>query len=140
VKLAGASSRQNLPVDGRDLWPTLTANAPSPHDAILINAAPKRGAIRAGDWKLVLNGHVADTEGPAEAEVEKAPELSGEERLELFNLVSDPSEAENVAAKNPKKVKELRARYDALARQQVAPKAAPKSPGFKSPAVWGESN
>ncbi len=99
-----------------------------------------RGAIRVGDWKLVLNGHVADTEGPAEAEVEKAPELSGDERLELFNLASDPSEAENVAAKNPKKVKELRARYGALAKQQIPPKTAPKSSGFKTPAVWGESN
>jgi arylsulfatase A-like enzyme len=138
LKLAGASSRQKLPVDGRDLWPTLTSKARSPHNAILINAAPKRGAIRVGDWKLVLNGDVADTEG--DESNSNVAVANASEGLELFNLASDPSEAENVAAKNPKKVKELRARYDAFAKQQVPPKAAPKPKGFKSPAVWGESN
>ena len=58
--------------------------------------------------------------------------------VELFNLAKDPSESENLAARNPEKVKELRARYDAYAAQALPPKAAPKPPGFKSPAVWGE--
>ena len=137
LKLAGISLEQKLPLDGRDLWPTLTANAPSPHDAILINAAPKRGAIRVGDWKLVLNGHIVDTDGD-DAGAEKADESQVGEKLELFNLASDPSETQNVATNNPQKVKELRARYDALAKQQVPPKVSPKPKDFKSPAVWGE--
>ncbi|HEY0552590.1 MAG TPA: arylsulfatase, partial [Verrucomicrobiae bacterium] len=142
LKLAGASSKQKLPVDGRDLWPALTRGAPSPHDAILINAAPKRGAIRSGDWKLVLNGHIIETEGDDD---KPQPEIKGAanadsatEQLELFNLAKDPSEKENVAATNPRKVNELRARYDQLAKQQAPPQAAPKAKGFKSPAVWGE--
>ncbi len=137
LKLAGDSSMQKLPVDGRDIWPTLTSGAPSPHDAILINAAPKRGAIRVGDWKLVLNGHVVETEGD-DGNAEKADEILTGERLELFNLASDPSEAENLAAKSPTKVKELRARYDAFAKEQKTPKVAPKARDFKTPAIWGE--
>ncbi|HVJ79980.1 MAG TPA: arylsulfatase, partial [Planctomycetia bacterium] len=54
VKLCGAKAESALPLDGKDLWPTLTAGAPSPHDAILINVTPAGGAIRAGDWKLVV--------------------------------------------------------------------------------------
>jgi arylsulfatase A-like enzyme len=138
LKLAGASLEQKLPVDGRDIWPTLTANAPSPHDAILINAAPKRGAIRAEDWKLVLNGHIVDTDGDEGDAPAAVSEKNAAEVLELFNLAADPSEKENVAAKHPDKVKELRARYDAFAKQQAQSKVAPKPKGFKSPPVWGE--
>ncbi|MDB5295253.1 MAG: atsA 16, partial [Phycisphaerales bacterium] len=35
LKLAGAKAEQPLPIDGRDLWPALTAGAPSPHDEIV---------------------------------------------------------------------------------------------------------
>ena len=37
-----------------DIWPTLTQGKPSPHDAILLNTTPNGGAVRAGDWKLVV--------------------------------------------------------------------------------------
>ena len=57
VKLAGGTLEQKLPLDGRNIWPVLTENARSPHDAILLNSTPSHGAIRVGDWKLVLNGN-----------------------------------------------------------------------------------
>jgi len=56
----------------------------------------------------------------------------------LFNLAQDPSERTNLAALHPNKIKELQASYDALARQAVPPKSAPRAAGFKSPRVWGE--
>jgi arylsulfatase A-like enzyme len=146
LKLAGASLEHKLPLDGRDLWPALAANAPSPHDAILINAAPTKGAIRMGDWKLVLNGHVPDNEdGDAENKADAASakpvdDKNPREVAELFNLAVDPSEKENIAAKNPEKVRELRARYDVLAKQQLPPKAAPRAKGFIWPKVWGEKD
>ncbi len=37
-----------LPLDGRDAWPAITEGAASPHDAILLNTEPSRGAIRVG--------------------------------------------------------------------------------------------
>ena len=47
-----ASLDQKLPLDGRDIWPTITEGKPSPHDEILLNTEAHRGAIRVGDWKL----------------------------------------------------------------------------------------
>jgi arylsulfatase A-like enzyme len=141
LKLAGARLDQKLPLDGRDAWPTITQGQPSPHDAILLNTAPRVGAIRVGNWKLVLNGGVDDIEEAENPEnaPHKAARKRAREALELFNLGNDPYEKTNLAAQRPDTVRELRARYDKLARQAMAPKAAPKPPGFRSPAVWGST-
>ena len=129
VKLAGGSLEQKLPLDGRDAWPTIAAGQPSPHAEILLNATPNTGAIRIGDWKLVLNGHTTALE-------EKVDHRA---KVELYNLADDVSEKTNLADKMPDKVKELRARYHALAKQAVVPKYQAKPiKGFRSPKVWGE--
>ena len=130
LKLTGAKVQQKLPLDGRDVWPTITANEPSPHDEILFNTTPDNGAIRIGDWKLVLNGGVTESEdgrsdalAPGEKKAKKKKTTS--HSVELFNIQNDPSEKNNVAEANPDKVKELRARYDLLAKQAVPPKNLP---------------
>ena len=69
---------------------------------------------------------------------EAATENPGQNTVELFNLAADPYEKNNLAAANPAKVKELRTRYDAFAREAVPPKVRPKPAGFQSPKVWGE--
>lgn len=139
LKLAGAKAEQPLPVDGRDAWPTITQGAPSPHDEILVNAAPTDGAVRVGDWKLIVQSpDAANPEAKAKARA-RAKAKARREPVQLFNLAEDPSEKKNLAAERPEKVAELRARYDALARQAVPPKVAPKPDGFRSPRVWGES-
>jgi len=144
LKLAGAPLEQKLPLDGRDAWSTIAEGKPSPHQEILHNAAPRSGAIRVGDWKLVINGSrgTAEDEPPAagakRAKARRAQGQSGE-RVELFNIAQDPYERNDQAARLPAKVQELRARYNALAQQAVPPKAAPRSPSFRSPEVWGET-
>jgi hypothetical protein len=146
LKLAGASLEQRLAVDGRDIWATLTAGARSPHDAILINASPKKGAIRVGDWKLVVNGAARESfdgeDDEATNQTEVRPESPGQrssfDDVELFNLAKDPSEERNVAADNSRRVKKLLARYNEFAVQQIPVKAHPKAKGFKSPPIWGE--
>jgi len=144
LKLAGASLEQDLPLDGRDLWPALTAGAPSPHEAILLNTEPNRGAIRVGDWKLVLAG-LANAGGGSETG-EGAPGRGGRrsrasgERFELFNLAEDPGEQRNLAEQRPEKLKELRGRYDALAAQAVPPRNKPQAADFRTPKVWGETD
>lgn len=145
LKLAGASLDQKLAPDGRDAWAALTEGAPSPHDVILINTAPGTGAIRAGDWKLVLNGsRVAAVEegrgGASKAKRAASKRNRTRDAVELFNLAQDPYEKTNLAEKHPAKVTELRARYDALAREAVPPKARPAAAGFKAPRIWGETN
>jgi len=146
LKLAGASLQQPLPVDGRDAWPTIAEGRPSPHEEILLNTTPSSGAIRVGDWKLVLNGSSAGVDDENPAAPAPAAQKGGRGRagaaargtVELFNIAQDPYEKTNLADANPQKVKELRARYDALARQAAAPKNAPPVKGYVAPKVWGE--
>jgi arylsulfatase A-like enzyme len=141
LKLAGVSLDQKLPLDGRDAWPTIAAGKPSPHEEILLNTEAARGAIRVGDWKLVLNGNrmVTGEDEPDGATSQTNTTLKTEtERVELFNLASDLSERTNLASTQKEKVKELRVRYERFARQAVPPKVMPKPPGFQSPPVWGE--
>ena len=133
LRLAGANLKQGLPLDGRDAWAALAGGKGSPHAEILLNSTPNTGAIRVGDWKLVLNGTVPADEG-ARGE-EARPER---ERVELFDLAGDPYEKRDLAGQRPEKLKELRARYDKLAAQAVPPKIKPKPADFKSPKVWGE--
>jgi arylsulfatase A-like enzyme len=142
LKLAGASVNQKLPLDGRDIWPVLTQGKPSPHDEILLNTSPRAGAIRVGDWKLVINGATGtseeDDESPAPARRKKAARQNQPQKVELFNLAQDLSEKHDLSAEKPEKTKELRARYDALAKQAAKPGNAPKPPGYTPPKVWGE--
>jgi len=144
LKLAGASLEQTLPLDGRDVWPTITANATSPHDAILLNTTPRNGAVRMGDWKLVLNGQLPDDETAAaplavsKKKAAKKANVNPADTVELFNLADDPNETTNLAEKHSDKVSQLRSRLDEFARQAVPPKSAPKAADFQSPKVWGE--
>jgi arylsulfatase A-like enzyme len=148
LKLAGASLDQRLPLDGRDAWPTITEGKPSPHAEILLNTEAHRGAIRVGGWKLVLGrrGAKAQPDGSTPAKAmgkkakgKKAKQPSQGETIELFNLADDLGEKNNLASANPERVRELRARYDELARQAAPPKNQPPQPGFQSPKVWGET-
>jgi arylsulfatase A-like enzyme len=133
LRLAGASLKQPAPLDGLDAWGTLTQGKAAPHPEILLNSTPNTGAIRVGDWKLVLNGTVPADENAQGQEVKPA-----QERVELFNLANDPYEKQNLAAQQPEKVKVLRARYDKLAAQAAPPKVKAKAADFKVPKVWGE--
>jgi arylsulfatase A-like enzyme len=165
VKLAGgdlSAAKQNLPLDGVDAWDTIANGAASPNKEILLNATPLNGAVRVGDWKLIVGVgrslDAAESEGPAEEDEKPAgkeakkesrqakqvaaangPGIPADAAVELYNLAKDPSEKENVAAANPEKVEELRTAYDRLAAQAIPPKAEAKPADFKSPAVWGEN-
>lgn len=123
LKLAGAKLEQKLPLDGQDVWEVIAQGKKTTDREILINATPNAGAIRIGDWKLVLHG------------------LQSKEQVELFHLKEDPGERTNLLSAHPDKVKLLRARYDALAKQAVPPlsRGQAKPPaGFQPPKVWGE--
>jgi arylsulfatase A-like enzyme len=146
LKLAGVSLEQKLPLDGRDAWPAITENAGSPHEFILLNTAHGKGALRMGDWKLVIGGNMPDSEdGPESGAAPKKAKGKGRKKaadstLELFNLAEDPNEKNNLAASHPEKVAELRKKLDELAAQAVPPKSAPKAPDFKTPRVWGQAD
>jgi arylsulfatase A-like enzyme len=144
VNLAGGSLQQQHPLDGRDLWPVITVGKPSPHEDILINAMPNSGAIRMGGWKLVVNGHITanDLENAGAKKAapgrNQAPENAADSVVELFNLTEDPYEQNNLAAQNPEKVRQLRARLEAYRAAAVPPKAENQPANHKAPRVWGQ--
>ena len=132
LKLCGAAAgEKQLPLDGRDIWPTLTEGKPTPHDAILLNTTPNNGAIRMGQWKLIVRTAEDDADGGPKRKLRGPP-------IELFDLATDPYETTNLAEKHPDKVAQLQTRLDEFARQASPPKSRPKSPNFVAPAVWGQ--
>ena len=115
VKLVGGSLDQKLPLDGLDIWPVLTQGAKSPHDAILLcGTQPGQAAIRMGDWKLLVNG----SEKRGKLDATDAP-VGG--KVELYNLAADIGEKRDLAAQQPAKVKELRAKLDTWLKTAVIP-------------------
>jgi arylsulfatase A-like enzyme len=130
IGLAGGDAKQKLPLDGMDVWPTLTEGKPRASDLILHNVEQNRGAIRQGNWKLVVQGPLPQREGK---------ELT---RVELFDLSKDAGEATNLAAQHADKVKELLAKLNAFAKAAALAKggAEDKPPNWKAPKVYGEKD
>lgn len=133
IQLCGGKLEQKLPIDGRDVWPTLTEGKPSPHSSILLNTSPRTGAVRVGDWKLVVN---RGKEDPDNANLPP----DGPETVELFNLAADPYEKTNLATERPEKLAELKKELEKFASEAVPPKSRPMAKDFQVPKIWGESN
>ena len=115
LKLAGSSLKQNLPIDGMDIWPVITVGAKSPHKALLLcGTRPQVRAIRAGDWKLLVGATDRDAE-------QSTIESNSQARVQLFNLADDVSEQHNLAGEFPGKVKEMLEQLDGLMKDAVAP-------------------
>lgn len=126
VKLAGGSLDQKLPIDGKDVWPMLTQQARSPHDAILSVKSPTSAALRMGDWKLVSQSvaAAATTDGSKKADAakkaaakKKAQPAAGS--IELYNLATDIGETTNLADKEPDRVATMQARLAELLKNAV---------------------
>ncbi len=115
TKLVGATSDQKLPTDGLDVWPVLTQNAKSPHDALLlIGNKPGVFAIRMGDWKLLISpsDKVAEEQTGTETVSDK---------MELYNLAADIAESKNLVNAQPERVKAMRTRLDTMLHDAVLP-------------------
>jgi len=99
ARLAGASTARTKPLDGMDVWPTISEGKLSPRTEIVYNVEALRAGIRQGDWKLIW----------------RAPLPEG---IELYDLAKDPYEKNNVAAQHPEVVARLRQRANELAATQ----------------------
>jgi arylsulfatase A-like enzyme len=102
AKLAGASTAKCQPLDGLDVWGTISEGKSSPRTEIVYNIEPFRAAIREGDWKLIWRPLL-----PSSAE--------------LYNIAQDPSEKNNVAAEHADKIAELQKRVEELAKGSAKP-------------------
>lgn len=103
---AGGTVDPEWKLDGVNLLPYLTGQeSGKPHERLYWRFG-EQWAVRSGDWKLVVaNG--------------------GSRSPELYNLAADISEAKDLAAEQPDKVKELQEQWNAWNAEQ-APAAFPK--------------
>jgi arylsulfatase A-like enzyme len=104
VAAAGGKVDPAWALDGVDLVPFLTGAAKGRPHQTLYWRIDGMWAVRDGDWKLVHG-------------------QAGAEPPELFNLAQDIGEKNNLAAKQPEKVKELQALWDKWNQQQADPDA-----------------
>ena len=102
--LAGASTAKSKPLDGLDVWSTISEGKPSPRSEIVYNVEPFRGAVREGDWKLIWRALIPTS-------------------VDLYNLAEDPYEKNNRAAAHPDKVAAFQARINALGGESAKAQA-----------------
>jgi arylsulfatase A-like enzyme len=100
--LAGASAGKQKPLDGMDVWSTISQGRPSPRTEVVYDIEPFRAAVRKGNWKLIWYATLPS-------------------RVELYDLARDQSEKTNLAEQNPEVVAELKQRIEALSRDAVPP-------------------
>ena len=100
LAVAGGVQGPGKPFDGINVWPAISEGRPSPRTEVVYNIEAFRAGVRQGDWKLVW----------------RAPLPSA---LELYNVVQDPSEKQNLAAQHPETVAALQKRANELAGQMV---------------------
>lgn len=97
-----------LPMEGKSLVPLFEGNSVQLHDVLCWEHEGNR-AVRNGDWKLVSRFD---------------EKLKKELPWELYNLSSDRSETNDLVAKYPERVKELKQLYSQWAeRVHVAPRS-----------------
>jgi len=88
-------------IDGVDLLPHLTgANPKPPHDTLAWRYG-QQAALRKGDWKIYRPG--------------------GQQPWQLFNLASDASETQNLAAQKPDTVKDLESAWTQWNAHNIPP-------------------
>lgn len=98
---AGLPMPKEKALDGKSILPALKGETEKLHDEFYWSSAGEKGkwAIRSGNWKLVAE----------------------KKRIELFNLKKDLSETTDLAAKHPKVVSELTAKYNAWLDEMADP-------------------
>ena len=118
VNLAGGSAAKSKPLDGLNVWPTISSGSPSPRTEVVYGIEPFRAGVRQGDFKLVWKTTLPGS-------------------VELFDIANDPYEKTNVADKYPDKVAELQRRSESLAREAAPPMLLKEVKGVTMSTLFG---
>jgi len=137
---AGIKLPTDRVIDGKDLFPVLTENAESQHEALYSMKGNYLFTVRSGPWKLHVKPSPRqvlanqgkdwiDPRGPdgvtiiaqyEQAMPDQPPGLIKGDRpkaMMLFNLENDPAEQLNVAKQNPEVVARLKKQFDEMEKQ-----------------------
>ncbi len=95
AKLAGADVPTDRIIDGKDIWPTLISEAPTPHEAFFYHRANELQAVRSGQWKL---------------------HASKGKPTQLYDLENDIGEKVNLIESNPEVAQRLEWHMQAFAK------------------------
>jgi arylsulfatase A-like enzyme len=114
----GAAPPADAQLDGVNLLPYLAGKeAAGPHP-VLYWRLGEQMAVRQGDWKLVRYDPAAD-----------GGKASGATPAKLYNLARDVGESEDLAEREPERVRELEAVWQKWNAQQARPLWGPGSKG-----------
>jgi arylsulfatase A-like enzyme len=100
--LARAAMPADRPMDGRDVWPVWTGAGAAPFEYFYYFNGTQLDGVRDARWKLRWNG------------------TGSEAKLELYDLLLDPSERYDLARSHVDRVNRLSAAATAFARQTGA--------------------
>jgi arylsulfatase B len=131
LRLAGVRPAASAPpLDGRDVLDVMRGEKAAPERPWFSYIAPQDkedAAVNVGAWKLVLSGGAVLKGTPDPAT-----------KVELYNIVDDPHETKDLAAKHPEHVARLRklmGEFGAMQKTGVAAYAAGRQ-NFKAPKDW----
>lgn len=134
IGLANGGPHLGKPLDGIDAWPAIHQGASMPKRDVILNAfdTKGRGAIRRGDWKLIVQ---------PERVIKQGMPL-GEAGLlaQLYNIADDPYEQHDLAVSNSNIVHEL---WEALQLHgaeagDAGPYCQKAPPNWEAPADWSQ--
>jgi arylsulfatase A-like enzyme len=121
LELCGAKNSVPKGLDGISMAPTLLGQKQEPRPFLYreFHGYGGQQAVRAGDWKLLHRDLLGTKKKPANP------------TTELYNLATDPSEKENVAAAHP----EIVAKLQTIMDEQHIPSAQFPFPSLDDPAT-----
>jgi arylsulfatase A-like enzyme len=122
LKLAGASPEQRKKPDGVDALPIIADAQLTTRKGkeILLNVEDFHGAIRIGEWKLIVHAALPT-------------------KIELYHLSNDPEEAENQAGTYPERVAKMMDRLNAYAYDMMPAQYMGEPGADNRPVFWREN-
>jgi arylsulfatase A-like enzyme len=122
LTVAGANLEQRKRPDGVNALPMIAEKQLTTRQGkeILLNVEDFHGAIRIGEWKLIVH-----TAMPS--------------RVELFQIANDPEEAENLAAVYPDRVDAMLKRLNEYAYDMAPAKYLGEPGADNRPVFWREN-